>query len=62
MPVWWPHYGPDEGFGPACTLPAPVFASRFPYEPGRYEGVPDELPGLWPSEPEEPGELMVPAI
>ena len=39
-----------------------MFASRFPYEPGRYEDVPDELPGLWPSEPEEPGELMVPAI
>jgi hypothetical protein len=35
-----------------------VFASRFPYEPARYEAVPDELPGLW----DEPGELMVPAI
>jgi L-lysine 2,3-aminomutase len=35
----------------------PVFAARFPYEP-----VPDELPGLFPAEPDEPGELMVPAI
>jgi hypothetical protein len=37
----------------------PVFASRFPYEPAPYEAVPAELPGLWP---DEPGELMVPAI
>jgi hypothetical protein len=44
----------------ACWLTdlEPVFASRFPYEPARYEAVPDELPGLW----DEPGELMVPAI
>jgi len=40
----------------------PVFADRFPFEPARYDPVPDELPGLWPSEPGEPGELMVPAI
>ena len=45
----------------ACWLTdlEPVFASRFPYEPARYETVPDELPGLWP---DEPGELMAPAI
>jgi hypothetical protein len=48
----------------ACWLTdlEPVFAPRFPWEPVPYEVVPDELPGLWPSEPEEPGELMVPAI
>ena len=45
----------------------PVFASRFPYEPARYAAVPGELPGLYsmepgPVEPDEPGELMVPAI
>jgi hypothetical protein len=39
-----------------------VFTDRFPYEPASYEVVPDELPGLWPDEPKEPGELMVPAI
>ena len=39
-----------------------VFAPRFPWEPAPYEVVPDELPGLWPIEPDEPGELMVPAI
>ena len=34
----------------ACWLTdlEPVFASRFPYEPARYETVPDELPGLCP--------------
>jgi len=37
----------------------PVFADRFPYEPAPYDTVPDELPGLWPDEPDE---LMVPAI
>jgi KamA family protein len=48
----------------ACWLTdlEPVFADRFPFDPERYEAVPDELPGLWPSEPGEPGELMVPAI
>ena len=35
----------------------PVFASRFPYEP-----APDGLAGLWPGEPEEPGELVAPVI
>jgi len=38
---------------------------RFPYEPARYQAAADELPGLWPdgpSDPKEPGELMVPAI
>jgi hypothetical protein len=39
-----------------------VFASRFPYEPAPYEAVPAELPRLCPKEPDEPGELMVPAI
>jgi hypothetical protein len=37
----------------------PIMAHRFPYEPARYDEVPDALPGLWP---DEPGELMVPAI
>jgi L-lysine 2,3-aminomutase len=43
----------------------PAFTDRFPFEPARYQAVPDELPGLWPddpSDPKEPGELMVPAI
>jgi hypothetical protein len=47
-------------FNPAATWLTdlePVFTDRFPYEPA--EVVPDELPGLWP---DEPGELMVPAI
>jgi hypothetical protein len=35
----------------------PVFAARFPYDP-----VPEELPGLWPREPDEPGELVAPVI
>ncbi len=49
-------------FDPAATWLTdlePVFADRFPYEPSPYETVPDTLPGLWP---DEPGELMVPAI
>src|SRR6516164_4181822 len=48
----------------ACWLTdlEPVFASRFPFEPVGYEAVPDELPGLFPREPDEPGELMVPAM
>jgi L-lysine 2,3-aminomutase len=49
-------------FDPAATWLTdlqPAFAERFPYEPAAYEPVPDELPGLWP---DEPGELMVPAI
>jgi hypothetical protein len=48
-------------FDPAATWLTdlePVFADRFPYEPSSYD-VPDELPGLWP---DDPGELMVPAI
>jgi hypothetical protein len=40
----------------------PAFADRFPWEPAAYEAVPDPLPGLFPIEPDEPGELMVPAI
>ena len=49
-------------FDPAATWLTdlePVFADRFPFEPSPYETVPDALPGLWP---DEPGELMVPAI
>jgi len=49
-------------FDPAAAWLAdlePAFADRFPYEPASYAPVPDELPGLWP---DEPGELMVPAI
>jgi KamA family protein len=44
-------------FDPAATWLTdlePVFAPRFPYD-----RAPDELPGLWP---EEPGELMAPAV
>jgi L-lysine 2,3-aminomutase len=49
-------------FDPAATWLTdlePAFADRFPFEPSPYETGPDELPGLWP---DEPGELMVPAI
>jgi L-lysine 2,3-aminomutase len=49
-------------FDPAATWLTdlePVFTDRFPYEPAPCEVVPDELPGLWPDEPDE---LMVPAI
>jgi KamA family protein len=49
-------------FDPAATWLTdlePVFADRFPFEPSPYGTVPDALPGLWP---DEPGELMVPAI
>ncbi len=49
-------------FDPAATWLTglePVFTDRFPYEPAPCAAVPDELPGLWP---DEPGELMVPAI
>ena len=55
-------------FDPAATWLTdlePVFADRFPYEPdpvAPYDPVPDELPGLFPREPDGPGELMVPAI
>jgi KamA family protein len=52
-------------FDPAATWLTdlePVFADRFPFEPSPYETVPDVLPGLFPVEPGEPGELMVPAI
>ncbi len=47
----------------------PAFADRFPWKPAGYQAVSDdrasyaavsgELPGLWP---DDPGELMVPAI
>jgi KamA family protein len=49
-------------FDPAATWLTdlePAFADRFPFEPSPYDTVPDTLPGLWP---DEPGELMVPAI
>jgi KamA family protein len=52
-------------FDPAATWLTdlePVFADRFPFEPSPYETGPDALPGLFPIEPDEPGELMVPAI
>jgi L-lysine 2,3-aminomutase len=55
-------------FDPAATWLTdlePAFADRFPYEPGRYDEVPAALPGLCPEDPkvpDEPGELMVPAI
>jgi hypothetical protein len=41
----------------ACWLTdlEPVFADRFPFESARYKAVPDELSGLFPSEPDEPG-------
>jgi len=51
-------------FDPAATWLTdlePAFADRFPYEPASY----DALPGLCPEDPgvpDEPGELMVPAI
>ena len=47
----------------ACWLTdlRPAFASRFPFEPARYEAVPANCPGS-AREPDEPGELMVPAI
>jgi KamA family protein len=49
-------------FDPAATWLTdlePVFADRFPYEPSGYQTVPGVLPGLWP---DDPGELMIPAI
>ncbi len=52
-------------FDPAATWLTdlePAFAERFPYEPSPYEALPDALPGLFPAEPDEPDELMVPAI
>jgi KamA family protein len=36
----------------------PVFAPRFPYEPAPEGG----FAGLWPGEPDEPGELVAPVI
>jgi L-lysine 2,3-aminomutase len=52
-------------FDPAATWLTdlePVFTDRFPWEPARYGPIADELPGLYPKEPDEPGELMAPAI
>src|SRR6201987_5122730 len=49
-------------FDPAATWLTdlgPVFADRVPYEPEPHATGPDALPGLWP---DEPAELMVPAI
>ena len=40
----------------------PAFADRFPFETAGYGAGPGPLPGLFPIEPDEPGELMVPAI
>jgi KamA family protein len=40
----------------------PAFADRFPFEGAGCGAVPDPRPGLFPIEPDEPGELMVPAI
>jgi L-lysine 2,3-aminomutase len=40
----------------------PAFAERFPWEPAGYVAAGDRLSGLFPIEPDEPGELMVPAI
>jgi hypothetical protein len=40
----------------------PAFADRFPFETAGYGAGPDPLPGLFPREPDEPGELMVPAV
>jgi hypothetical protein len=40
----------------------PAFADRFLFEAAGYGAVPGPLAGLLPIEPEEPGELMVPAI
>jgi KamA family protein len=51
-------------FDPAATWLTdlePAFAARFPYEPSGYQTVSDALPGLFPIEPDEPGEL-IPAI
>jgi hypothetical protein len=51
-------------FDPAATWLTdlePVFTDRFPWEPVRYEAIADELSGLRSREPDEPGELMVPA-
>jgi hypothetical protein len=50
---------PGEPLGSGLTDLEPVFSDRFPFEPARYEVVPDELPGLFP---DELGELMAPAI
>jgi hypothetical protein len=50
-------------FDPAATWLTdlePAFADRFPFEPSGYGIVPGVL--LVPAEPDEPGELMVPAI
>ena len=69
--AYWPRGAPHlDTLAQRAGLPPeerltdlePMFADRFPFEPARYETVPDELPGLWPSEPDEPDELMVPAI
>jgi len=40
----------------------PAFADRFPFEAAGYRAGPDPRPGLFPIEPDEPGELMVPAV
>jgi hypothetical protein len=52
-------------FDPAATWLThlePAFADRFPYEPAGYGEAPGALPRPGPKVPDEPGELMVPAI
>jgi hypothetical protein len=58
-------------FDPAATWLTelePAFADRFPYEPAGYGEAPGALPGLCAGDPDEsqvpdePDELMVPAI
>ena len=50
------------GLPPDERLAVRAVAAVLPFRPSRYEAVPGELPGLFPREPDEPGELMVPAI
>jgi hypothetical protein len=40
----------------------PAFADRFPFEAVGYGAGPGPWPGLFPIAPDEPGELMIPAI
>jgi len=52
-------------FDPAATWLTdlePAFADRFPYESAGYDETSGPRPGLGPKVPDEPGELMVPAI
>jgi len=52
-------------FDPAATWLTdlePAFTGRFPYESAGYDEVSGALPRLGSKVPDEPGELMVPAI